>query len=1250
MTRRLRLGISLFVLLTSGPVMADDALQTVAEQSGYKATARHDDVLALCKALDESSDAVRLDELGKSGEGRSIPLLFVANPMVKSPEEAKRSGKLVILIVGNIHAGEVCGKEALPMLVREIIAESKHPLLEDLILAVVPNFNPDGNERVSKTNRPGQHGPEDGTGQRGNAQGLDLNRDFVKLEAPETRALARFLNRWDPHIVIDTHTTNGSLHRYVLTYQGPQNPAGDRRIIDYVHRTMLPAIDKMFEGATGRNAFFYGNFADNHTRWTGFPDTPRFGTNYVGLRNRISILTEAYAYASFEDRVRATRDFVRACLEYASKHKDEILKQLDEVQASTIAAGLKPGERNLVIRSRVEPFPEPVTVLGYVEQRTNGRPVAGDPKDYEGVALVQKFEPSAEVDRPYAYLIPPGQTAAIEALQRHGIQMSQLREDVDLPVHVTRIARVDRASQTFEGHQTVEVRVENAREETRSIEAGTVLVQTSQPLGTLGAYLLEPESADGLTTWNVFDNALAVGSDFPVVRLMAPLPFPVATAPIRPLPEDREEKKRITFEQLWSGHRPNLLGSPLSAQWLDNRHLLQVKAGRIYKVDARTGQAEPFHDPEAMAHGLATLPTIDESAARSIARRTSFEMDPEHKGALIEHDEDLYYATFDGKTAVRLTSTRGAEEMPSFSPDGRFVAFVRDNDLYVVDLTSQTERALTSGGTNLVRNGKADWVYYEEIFNRNWKAYWWSPDSKHLAFLQCDDHPVGTHAVLNDLDAKRVVEETPYPRAGDPNPRIKLGLVPTAGGPVVFADLTEYSPDSFLISDVGWWPDGQSAYCYAQDRTQTWLDVVKVSARDGRTNRLFRETTKAWVESLGPLHILDDGSILLLSERDGWKHLYLYNPDGTLKKQVTSGEWEIRSVDHVDRKKGVVLFTATRDNPVATSLYSARIDDGSIERLTKVGGSHRALLSPDGQLALDTWSDASTPPRIALLDASGKTVRILDSNPVSALDEYQLASRERVQIKARDGFVLEAELVLPHNFDPEKRYPVWFSTYGGPHAPTISDGWAAARLFDQALASDGFVVFHVDPRSASGKGAASAWAAYRRLGIQELEDIKDAIAWLKQKPFVDGSRIGMSGHSYGGFMTAFALTHSDLFAAGIAGAPVTDWHDYDSIYTERYMSTPQDNPEGYEATSVVKAAKNLHGRLLILHGAIDDNVSLRNTMRLVHALQQADKDFELMIYPSARHGIFGRHYDRLQVEFIRRALGGGPKAKEPNGP
>jgi dipeptidyl aminopeptidase/acylaminoacyl peptidase len=291
-----------------------------------------------------------------------------------------------------------------------------------------------------------------------------------------------------------------------------------------------------------------------------------------------------------------------------------------------------------------------------------------------------------------------------------------------------------------------------------------------------------------------------------------------------------------------------------------------------------------------------------------------------------------------------------------------------------------------------------------------------------------------------------------------------------------------------------------------------------------------------------------------------------------------------------------------------------------------------------GSLYVDSWSDHQNPTQVCLFNGDGEKVRTLDTNPVPALDEYALCPVELFRIPTRDGFELEASLIKPPDFDPQKQYPVWLQTYGGPHAPSISDSWRGGRTFEQLVAQMGILAFRCDPRSASGKGARSAWAAYRQLGVQELQDLEDALDWLTKKPFVDASRMGMSGHSYGGFLTAFALTHSQRFAAGIAGAPVTDWRNYDTIYTERYMDTPQNNAEGYQKTSVVEAAGDLHGRLLLIHGARDDNVHVANTFQLAHALQRADKTFEMMVYPSNRHGISGNHYRRLMVDFIRETM------------
>jgi len=839
--------------------------------------------------------------------------------------------------------------------------------------------------------------------------------------------------------------------------------------------------------------------------------------------------------------------------------------------------------------------------------------------------------------RPYAYLFPAKLNKLAEHLQREDIEVCELREDIELDVERHLITEIARDKKKAKRRPSF-ILTTQRRQETKRFRAGTFLVKVHQKLGDKVKRLLEPNSKKRTRMQRLFGQPKK-GDDYPVVRLKEYVP--ITHGPVRPLKEKREFNKPITFETIYdSKERVSFSGSPVSGlTWLqDGEHYLQVRDGCLYKVHAVSGRSISFFEPNELAEGLQTLPTIDDKTARSLSRRTWFNMNPDRSAILIDYENDLYYCTFDGRKAVRLTNTPGQEKCSTFAPSGEFVAFVRDKNLYVVDVATQTERALTSDGGGMIANGQADWVYYEEIFDRRWRAFWWSPDSSAIAFMQFNDSPVSEFTVVNNVKKKQQVEQTPYPRAGEPNPKARVGVVPAAGGLVRWVELDNYLEGTYLITGVGWMGDGERIYFYVQDREQTWLDFNTASTRGGEPKRLFRETTDAWVDAPDSPKFLADGSFLLFSERTGWKHLYLYDKSGQLKHAVTKGEWEARRLQHVDEENGWVYFCGTHDSHIAENLYRVKLGGGKIKRLTRLSGNHRVDVSPNGKYFIDMWSDSTAPTRVALSGPNGRRIRTLDTNPVYERQEYRFGTYEQFQIETSDGFLLEASLVKPPDFESGKRYPVWFMTYAGPHAPTIRDAWGGGRARDHMLAQMGALVFRCDPRSASGKGACSAWTAYRQLGVQELKDIEDAMEWLKGQAYVDGDRIGMSGHSYGGFMTAYALTHSTLFAGGIAGAPVTDWYLYDSIYTERYMDTPQNNPEGYEKSSVIEAAKNLHGKLLILHGAIDDNVHLENTFKFIHALQQADKEFELMIYPRSRHGIGGIHRSRLEVDFIKTVL------------
>jgi hypothetical protein len=493
-----------------------EELPTVAEASAYRRTATSAQVEEFLARLDARSDLVRTLSIGTSNEGRDLVVAFVADPPLSTPQELRASAKPLVFLVGNIHAGEVCGKEALAMLAREYAGG--HALLEHVNLAFLPNYNPDGNDRMAPDNRPGQVGPEE-MGTRANAQGLDLNRDWVKADAPETRAFIGFLNDYDPLVIVDTHTTDGSHHRYLITYQGPKHPAGDGEVIAYVRDTLLPAVGATLRERTGFDSFFYGNFEAQHTQWTTYPADPRYGEGYRGMRNRVAILSEAYSYAPFEERVVGTLEFCRAIVEYTAEHHAAMQALCDAADARTVARGAHPtADDTIALAVEARPFEAGYTVLGYEEYDASGAHVGpGAPREWT-CSLVNDFVPTLSVALPRAYLVDPAAAAAIGHLELHGVEFTRLVEPLDVEVESYRVLAVQAARQPFQGRvrtEEIEVATEAGR---RTFPAGTVIVRTAQPLGALAAYLLEPQAEDGLAAWNFFDPHLAAGALFPVAR------------------------------------------------------------------------------------------------------------------------------------------------------------------------------------------------------------------------------------------------------------------------------------------------------------------------------------------------------------------------------------------------------------------------------------------------------------------------------------------------------------------------------------------------------------------------------------------------------------------------------------------------------------------------------------------------------------------------------------------------------------
>lgn len=706
--------------------------------------------------------------------------------------------------------------------------------------------------------------------------------------------------------------------------------------------------------------------------------------------------------------------------------------------------------------------------------------------------------------------------------------------------------------------------------------------------------------------------------------------------------------RHLTLDEIYNpDSQIDFDGPPIRhRQWLkDGLHYLETtENGRFLRVEARSGKSEPLYDASRFEAAFADLPGFSTGDATDLLAHGRFNLCPDEAGMLIQWKRDLYYFDIGRLRARRLTADAEEEEVPTVAPSGRLVSFVREADLFVVSTDGAFVRRLTSDGNPDRLNGKLDWVYQEEVFGRgDFVGHWWSPNSRMITFLQLDESSVPHTVIVNNQENGQKVESQLYPKAGDPNPVVRLGLVSPADGSLRWADLSAYSREEFLIVEVTWGPASDRILIQIQNRQQTWLDLVEVKASDGTTRRLLHETTPAWVSVLGAPRWLNDGSFIWESERDGYRHLYHYSADGQLLGRLTSGEWDVSSIRGLDDEHGYVYFTAGKDHVVDLELYRVLFDGSGLEPLTTKPGTHSVSLSPQDTMFLDTWSDVSSPPRVWLFDTSGKEIRAVQANTDLPLADYELGSVEFFEIPARDGFEMEAMWIKPPDFDASRRYPVLVYVYGGPQTPTVRNRWGnKTYLWHQMLAEQGYLILLCDNRSASGKGVRPAWSVYRNLGKVELRDLEDAVGWLKTQPFADPDRIGLWGWSYGGFMTSYALTHSSLFKVGIAGAPVTDWHLYDSIYTERYMELPQNNPEGYRASSVVLAADQLSGRLLLLHGTTDDNVHIQNSIQLIDHLQKADKSFDMMFYPGARHGVRNPrqvlHLRTLMTRFVKENL------------
>jgi len=510
---------SIIITLAGNGTTAADDLRTVAERSDYTATASSREVRDLLDRIEAQSEVMRQKVLGKTVAGQPIPLAILADPPIESAEQARASGKAIVFAFGNIHAGEVCGKEALLMIARAIATTPGHPLLDELVILIAPNYNADGNDRFApvEQNRPGQLGPQR-VGTRANLQELDLNRDYIKLDAPETRAMVRLLTEWDPHITIDTHTTNGSRHRYTLTYDTPLHPSTPPEVVELLRKHLLPVVTERVKQRTGYDMFYYGNFNAAHTKWATYSWQPRFGGNYQGLRGQMQILSEAYSYAPFRDRVLCTKAFVEEIMRYTAEHAERIISVHEQVRRNTIEAGRNPQPDDLVaLDARHAAFHDPAVINGYAIEPTDEDEtrVTDAPAEHRVVHL-GRFEATHSVPRPYAYIIAPENDRVIENLRTHGVDARSFEGSATVETII--VTELERAQREYQGHRLVRPGTDTNRQR-KSFETGSHIVHTAQPLGTLAVFLLEPESHDGLFAWNYFDDRLQVGAELPVYRV-----------------------------------------------------------------------------------------------------------------------------------------------------------------------------------------------------------------------------------------------------------------------------------------------------------------------------------------------------------------------------------------------------------------------------------------------------------------------------------------------------------------------------------------------------------------------------------------------------------------------------------------------------------------------------------------------------------------------------------------------------------
>ena len=691
----------------------------------------------------------------------------------------------------------------------------------------------------------------------------------------------------------------------------------------------------------------------------------------------------------------------------------------------------------------------------------------------------------------------------------------------------------------------------------------------------------------------------------------------------------QEPKGILTVKRIYS--QPSLSGKLYrGVQWTPDAKTVsyfdsngQGKEDRseLWCLDTATGQRRVLVPAEKMA---AILPAekSSQSQATGLGRRAAsqYAWAPNGEAILFIGSNALGWFELKTQTARILVQGKEAIADSKISPDGKYVSFVRSHNLYVVNVADGKERALTTAGSEEIRKGELDWVYPEELDLKT--AYWWSPDSKRIAFLEMDERKVSKYPLVDFESFDGDADQERYPVPGGSNPVVSVYTVAVAGGKAIRMDAGAETDQ--YIPRVDWLRDSKRVAIQRLNRPQTQLDLLGADAETGKSSVLLTEKDAYWINVADDLRFLKDGKrFLWSSERSGYRHLYLYGLDGKEIAQLTKGDWEVTGVEAVDEEKGIVFFNATEKTPLERHLYQVGLDGTGFARITKKDGMHTIQFSPDAAAFVDTYSNAMTPQQQWVSKVGGSAAIALNENKVAELAEYSLSPVEFLSVETHDGMKLNAWIIKPPNFDAAKKYPVLVYTYGGPHAQVVLNQWGGPNfLWHQLMAQKGVVIFALDNRGSTGRGHLFEEPIHLRFGAQEMSDQRDGVAWLKLQPWIDAARIGIWGWSYGGHMTLHAMFEDpEDFKAGFAGGPVSDWHYYDTIYTERYIGLLPKNEQGYRDSSPVEKAGRLRGKLLIAHGTGDDNVHFANTLAVVDKLIERGKDVEVLPFPGRGHGV-----------------------------